>query len=606
MAEANMDFYEFGYPDERFETVLSENLHCAICSCVFKDPVMCKNEHCFCRGCITKHLQNYHTCPSCNQDLTVESLADAPRILRNLLSEQRIRCDHHERGCEEIVQFGNLASHVAVCGKAPVVCANEECSSEINREDQFRHENEECRFRKVKCRNCKEMGSMVQEIGTSLGGLCEHVEKLNTNVNEQVEKLSNNVNEQLTEMKTGLTAVENRFVGMENKFENRLGEMEDKFEKVENRFGEMENKFEKKFEEMEKRFEKVENQFLKIDNPRFKDGQHEEVHDERESARSAQATPVDPSSDTKDAKNPHKYAYVVAGGYGKEGKPLNSAEIFDKTTNSWIQLEPMKTFRAKASSVVYDSHVLVTGGTTDGTNFLSSMEQLSSNSNPFVPPFWYNFPVNLPRALRGHRSVLYNDRLIVLGGDDEDYSDMIYEIQLHFPFTTKVLAKLPSPRPMKGCGVVLSNDKILIFGGSRKCGYYDSASCNVTMYDITKNEFQELASLPHGESNMATVKLGENVILAGCSTQSCYSIVLKRNVVSYNIETQKSTTLPPTSYSRSECCAVVDGNSLIVMGGRDPRSGPLDSVEALDFRSPKWRNLPSMKEARYGFTAEII
>jgi hypothetical protein len=446
------------------------------------------------------------------------------------------------------------------------------------------------------------MGSMVQEIETSLGGLCQHVEKLNANGNEQVEKL-NNVNEQLTEMKTGLTAVENRFVGMENKFENRLGEMEDKFEKVENRFGEMENKFEKKFEEMEKRFEKVENQFLKIDNPRFKDGQHEEVHDERESARSAQATPVDPSSDTKDAKNPHKYAYVVAGGYGKEGKPLNSAEIFDKTTNSWIQLEPMKTFRAKASSVVYDSHVLVTGGTTDGTNILSSMEQLNSNSNQFVPPFWYNFPVNLPRALRGHRSVLYNDRLIVLGGDDEDYSDMIYEIQLHFPFTTKVLAKLPSPRPMKGCGVVLSNDKILIFGGGS-----DFGSSNVTMYDITKNEFQQLAQLPQGACNMATVKLGENVILAGCytSSQFYYGTGMRKNVVSYNIETQKSTTLPPMSYSRSECCAVVDGNSLIVMGGRHLHTAPFDSVEALDFRSPEWRNLPSMKEARYGFTAEII
>ena len=190
---------EFGYPDERFEATLSENLHCAICSCVFKDPAMCKNEHCFCRGCVTKHLENSNTCPCCNQDLTVESLADAPRILRNLLSEQRIRCDHHERGCQEIVQLGNLASHVAVCGKAPVVCANEECSSEINREDQVRHESEECRFREVKCRNCKEMASMVQEIGTSLGGLCEHVENLNTSVNE---------------MKVGLTTMENKFEEM--------------------------------------------------------------------------------------------------------------------------------------------------------------------------------------------------------------------------------------------------------------------------------------------------------------------------------------------------------------------------------------------------------
>ena len=165
MAEGHETSGEFGYPDERFEAVLSENLHCAICSCVLKDPVMCKNEHCFCRTCITKHLENYQKCPSCNQELSVESLTDAPRVVRNLLSEKRIKCDHHERGCKEILQLGNLASHVAVCGKAPVLCANEECLKEINREDQLRHESEKCKFREIRCRSYKEMGSMVQEIG---------------------------------------------------------------------------------------------------------------------------------------------------------------------------------------------------------------------------------------------------------------------------------------------------------------------------------------------------------------------------------------------------------------------------------------------------------
>ena len=551
---------------------------------------MCKNEHCFCRGCITKHLQNYHTCPSCNQDLTVESLADAPRIVRNLLSEQRIRCDHHERGCEEIVQLGNLESHVAVCGKTPVVCANEECSSEINREDQFRHESEECRFRKVKCRNCKEMGSMVQEIETSLGGLCEHVEKLNTNVNEQ-----------LTEMKTGLTAVEKRFEEMENRFDK----VENRFGEVENKFGEMENKFEKKFEEMEKRFEKVENQFLKIENPRFRDGQHEEVHDERESARSAQATPVDPSSDTKDAKNPteYAYAYVVAGGYGKKGKPLNSAEIFDKITNSWIELKPMKKCRARASSVVCNGQVLVTGGTSDGKNIVSSIEQFSRNVNPLVPPCWSNLPVRLPRSLKGHHTVLYNDKMFVIGGYDEEekkYSDMIYEIQLSFPFTTKVLAKLPSPRPMEGCGVVLRNDKILIFGGGESW----ASKADVTMYDITKNEFKELAPLPYEVCNMATVKYGENITLVGGSDKPFFGDE-KNTVVSYNIETQKSTMLPPMKHSRFACCAVVDGNSLVVMGGRG-QNGALNSVEEFDFKTSKWSFLRSMKEERMEFIAEIV
>ncbi|CAB4022200.1 E3 ubiquitin- ligase PDZRN3-like [Paramuricea clavata] len=510
MTEENKHFHEFGYPDERFETVVSENLHCAICSCVFKDPVMCKNEHCFCRGCITKHLHYYHTCPSCNQDLTVESLADVPRILRNLLSEQRIRCDHHERGCEEIVQLGNLASHVAVCGKAPVVCANEECSSEINREDQFRHQGEECRFRKVKCQNCEEMGPVVKKISTSLGGL---VEKLNTSVDE---------------MKTGLTALENRFEGMEN-------------------------------------------------------------------SRSDQASAEDRSSDVKDAKHPNGYAYVVAGGYNQNNRSLNSVEVFDKTTNSWIQMKSMKKHRANASSVVYNGDtVLVTGGISGDSHVVSSMEQFSRNASPFVPPSWSNLSVNLPRPLRGHRTVLYNDRLIVLGGYDEDYSgsDMIYEIQLHFPFTTKVLAKLS--RAITGCGVVLVNDKILMFGGA--------TSSSVTMYDITKNEFKELAPLPYAVCNMATAKYGENVILAAGGTHQYDN---RNTVVSYNIETEENTELPPMKHNRWECCAVVDGNSLVVMGGQGPK-GTVSSVEAFDFKTSKWNDLPSMMEARRGFIAEIV
>jgi hypothetical protein len=436
------------------------------------------------------------------------------------------------------------------------------------------------------------MGSMVQEIETSLGGLCEHVEKLNTSVNEQVDKLNTNVNEQLTEMKTSLTAVENSFVGMENKFENRLEGMENKFE---NRLGEMENKF----EEMQKRFEKVENQLLNVEDPRLTDGQHEAMHD-MESARSVQVTAVDPSG-----ASPNDLAFFVAGGYDKEDEPLNSAEILDKTTNSWIELKPMNKSRADASSVVYNGQVLVTGGTSDDSNILSSIEQFSRNPNPLVPPCWSNFAVNLPRSLRGHRSVLYNDRMFVIGGFDVEkkkYSDIIYEIQLRFPFTTKVLAKLPSPRLMEGCGVVLSNDKILIFGGGKS---WDKATAKVTMYDITKNEFQELAPLPSAVWNMATVKFGENVFLAGGSDKF-YSLGVKSTVVSYNIERQKSAMLPPMKHARSQCCAVVDGNSLVVMGGTCQGGGLLNSVEAFDFRSSKWRNLPSMNKARRAFMAEIV
>ena len=517
MDEGGKSFQAFGFPDEQFETVVSESLHCSICSCVFKDPVMCKNEHCFCRGCITQHLKNSHTCPCCNEDLTEETLADAPRFFRNLLLEQRIRCDHHKRGCQEIVQLGNLASHVAVCGKAPVLCENEECSSEINREDQFRHQGEQCRFRKLKCRNCKEMSSKVQEIGASLDGLFEHVDKC------------------VKDMKIGLAAIENKSKEMDSTTNNNTSQ-------------------------------------------------------------------VRPSSEFEDIKHPKEYTYFVAG-----GDRDNRVEVFDKTSNSWKQLNPMKIYRAHASSTVHNGHVLVTGG-YDGNRAVSSMEQFSLNASPYVPACWSNLEVKLPRPLRRHGIVLYNHRFLVLGGDDgNEDSDFIYDVQLQFPFTVKILARLPSARPMRGCGFILVGDKIFIFGGSKG---NEAATSKVTMYDISKNEFKDLEPLPYGVCDMATGKYGENVILAGGSDKYS-SGNIKNTVISYNIETQKSTELPPMKNNRCECRAVVDGNSLVVMGGRNRDAygvyeNGMSSVEAFDFKTSKWSDLPSMINVRHAFIAEIV
>ena len=59
--------------------------------------------------------------------------------------------------------------------------------------------------------------------------------------------------------------------------------------------------------------------------------------------------------------------------------------------------------------------------------------------------------------------------------------------------------------------------------------------------------------------------------------------------------------------ARSECCAVVDGNSLVVMGGRGGGFNLItSSVEVFDFKTSIWSDLPSMNRARRAFIAEIV
>ena len=93
--------FQVGYDDERFESTVDQHFHCVICYNVLKDPVMCRrNQHYFCRDCITEHLRsNSHTCPTCADELTVETLTDVPRIVTNYLNGQKIRCDYEDRGC---------------------------------------------------------------------------------------------------------------------------------------------------------------------------------------------------------------------------------------------------------------------------------------------------------------------------------------------------------------------------------------------------------------------------------------------------------------------------------------------------------------------------
>ena len=156
---------KYGYDGSRFEKAVDDHFHCSICFNVLKEPMMCRNnEHLFCRDCITEHLNtNSHTCPECNEDLTVETLRRA-RVVSNILSGLKIKCDYSHRGCQEYIRLEELDSHVENCGFAPVKCSNEECEMIVNKLEIIHHESTVCEYRKVKCHNCVKIEQDVEQI----------------------------------------------------------------------------------------------------------------------------------------------------------------------------------------------------------------------------------------------------------------------------------------------------------------------------------------------------------------------------------------------------------------------------------------------------------
>ncbi|CAB4039003.1 RING finger 151-like [Paramuricea clavata] len=150
-----------GYELERFQSPVNRRYYCPICLNVLKDPFMCRNEHPFCRDCIIRHLTNDQRCPACMDELTLDTLTKPSRLLTELLSELRIRCEFVERGCEEFVQLQYLEKHVEKCGYAPVPCSNEGCQLEVNRHDLIYHESLDCEERQLKCHNCERLSEDV-------------------------------------------------------------------------------------------------------------------------------------------------------------------------------------------------------------------------------------------------------------------------------------------------------------------------------------------------------------------------------------------------------------------------------------------------------------
>ena len=540
--------YDTGHEDELFQYPVGPSLHCCICTNVIKDPVMCHNEHIFCRTCITRHLMYSHTCPTCMQPLTVETLRQAPRGVRNMLAELQIRCKFFDRGCGKFIQLGDLERHLANCGFAPAVCSNEGCQLEVNKHDLLHHETVVCELRRVKCHSCNDI---KREMDTVKANLAAMNLKLDKN-DKDLKRLEENIKEVKENVAANVELIRNEFQKQEES----------------NRQLRADNV------EMTKSLNEIMKQLKRMTQQTSHEFQVEEMK-----KGVAEAT----------GEIDQEPKIVIAG-----GSMLNSVEMFSLATKTWIPLQPMKECHHEASSVVYNNQIVVTGG---GSKFI---EKLSLNAVQVDQSIqWENVLAELPGQLSGHRSVVYNGRLIVIGGYDDDtyaYSNSITEISLVPPYTSKLLATMPEGRYHPG--VAIFGDKIFIVGGKNK-----SILRSVIMYNITKNKFEELAPLPYPVQAMATVKWGDDNVMIMGGVDSNYQSLNK--VLMYNIKTQKSHELPNMKYKRQGCVPAVVRDTVIVMGGGDGKRKVLKSVEGFRFDRNTWEELPPMHEARCWATAVV-
>ncbi len=449
-------------------------------------------------------------------------------MVKDILNELNIHCLHKSRGCQDIVQLQHIDQHESTCGFTPAVCTNQGCGATLNQRDLIHHESEVCEFRKLKCHSCGEMTKTLADM-----------EKRMVNVERNLENVERNMKRNTAVMEGKLEAANNEVKRLKTALVEGFDEMKDVLVKMEDKKG--------------------------------------------EDSRKVRNTP------SGDREN-----IIVAGGVGSD-----SVEMFNWRQRTWSPLHSMPKKRWGATSFVYNNHVTIAGGRCSG--YVDDMIRMHIHPYPDLSMHWSECPVKLPTKLAWHSSVVYNDHLMVTGGHDGNaVSDCIHEVQLVPPYTVKTLSRVAEPRQYH-C-MEIFDDSLLIVGGSTTGSRKDNLS-SVVLYDIKKNECKQLAPLPYEVSEMATVRWGDNIVVIGGRDKRGEIL---DTVIIYNVKTEQSHMLPSMRCKRCGCTAVVVGNNVVVLGGLDEGWLPVKSVETFNFESYTWQELPEMSEARWYHTAVVV
>ncbi|KAJ1416174.1 hypothetical protein B484DRAFT_467030 [Ochromonadaceae sp. CCMP2298] len=171
-----------GYPEGLFvDSRPPDMFQCSICIDTVNDPVMCGNQHTFCRECISEWLRAHQSCPACKVRVTASSLV-RNRTAAEFIGQCKVRCltaipevsappakkERKADTCEWVGTTDTLDRHMQECGYIQVPCESGTlpipCPWKGRRRALAEH-TAVCEYRKVACIFC---GTDVQVFARAL------------------------------------------------------------------------------------------------------------------------------------------------------------------------------------------------------------------------------------------------------------------------------------------------------------------------------------------------------------------------------------------------------------------------------------------------------
>ena len=503
-----------GYDTSRFQSAIDDGFICCICLCVLKDPMQCENnEHYFCSGCIKEHLKKTsHSCPVCQDKLTVETLRKAPRIVGDCVSRYKISCDYATRGCDEVLELGTLKTHVQDCDFMPVSCSNEGCDKIVSKRDVKHHENELCQFKTTTCDDCGEK-MPHHKYGAHGCVLRRDVNEMKKDLVDMKNDLKATQHEMVNEMREGMQRITIAIENLQKSFRN-VADVVDAMNSDLVVIGGEGPRTRKALSSVE-RF----NFFSKTWTPLA----------ELKTARAYPAAVV------------FENQILVCGG-STRFRPLNPAdsiEVLDLNDKPQTWREFAANLPAKISGhkcVVYGNRLLIIGGRTSQNDMINTIYELL-----LVPPYSCKLLCHMKKKRAFHAAELFDDKVLIAGGVDTEADVEIFDV------TRNQCVQMP-PLLYPRCGVatVRRDDSMLLIGGWDN---ENKLSNDIIEYDFKTGQNKVLMEMKTEGFSCSAVYSGNILVVIGGLSVDCFSF-----------STNSWKKLPSITNARAAACAVLVNN----------------------------------------------
>jgi N-acetylneuraminic acid mutarotase len=260
----------------------------------------------------------------------------------------------------------------------------------------------------------------------------------------------------------------------------------------------------------------------------------------------------------------------------------------------WCASPPMLTARYQATATkMLDGRILLVGGRGVGALHLDSAEIFDPTTNSWMPAGTLN------EARYYHTATLLMDgRILIAGGINAE--GVLASVEVFDPKTTlwKVVGRLHNAR-REHTAFLSNTGKVYVIGGGAP--YQPQSS--VESFDPLSETWSFASSLPAGQANATSISLNGNYLynIGG------YQDDLATGPQFYVFDPMNGTwEIGPTmQFAREYFSANILNNSIIVVGGYSDGS-VLDTIENFDLSLPYWTTVGKLKTPTWGHLSFVI